>query len=76
MWHQFLAPLTAGVRVLLLMLTIVSALTMFPCAGLKTVLIMLCGGLAAWVAIWVQTRLVRARASRPFVSERMGRLEL
>ncbi len=64
------------VRQAAILLTIIGALLMLPCAGLKTTAIMLCGGLAGLISIWIQTRLVRARASRPFVSERMGRLEL
>lgn len=64
------------VRQAAIVLTIISALLMLPCAGVKTVAIMLCGGLAALLALWVQSRFVRSRSSRPFVSERMGRLEL
>jgi membrane associated rhomboid family serine protease len=65
-----------SVRQVALVLAIVSALLMLPCAGIKTVAIMLCGGVAALVSLWVQSRFCRARASRSFVSERMGRLEL
>jgi membrane associated rhomboid family serine protease len=64
------------VRQVAIVLAIVCVLLMLPCAGVKTVAIMLCGGVAALASLWVQSRFVRSRASRSFVSERMGRLEL
>jgi membrane associated rhomboid family serine protease len=54
----------------------VGFLLMLPCAGLVNATIMLCGAPAGLLFLWVQSKLLHSRASRPIVSERMGRLEL
>ncbi|HWH71100.1 MAG TPA: rhomboid family intramembrane serine protease [Candidatus Sulfotelmatobacter sp.] len=55
---------------------LIAFLTMLPCAGLVNSAIMLCGGLAGWIYLWLQSKLLGARRSQTTTSERMGRLEL
>jgi membrane associated rhomboid family serine protease len=58
------------------LMTGVSVLLMLPCCGPKNVAIMLVGGLGTLIFLWGQSKVIGARASRPVISERMGRLEL
>ena len=64
------------VRQAAILLAVLGAVLMLPCAGLMTAAIMLCGGLTGLGFLWLQSKFLHARASRPVVSERMGRLEL
>lgn len=54
----------------------ISFLLMLPCAGPVFATIMLCGGFAGLMFLWVQSKILHGRASQHVVSERMGRLEL
>jgi membrane associated rhomboid family serine protease len=64
------------IRQAAIVMTAVGFLVMLPCAGLVNATIMLCGAPAGLLFLWVQSKLSHSRASRPIVSERMGRLEL
>jgi len=59
-----------------ILIAALSYVVILPCSGLITATIMLCGGLAGWMFLWVQSRILHSNASQPVVSERMGRLEL
>jgi membrane associated rhomboid family serine protease len=51
-------------------------IVLLPCSGPITATIMLCGGLAGWLFLCAQSKILHHNASRPVISERMGRLEL
>ena len=54
----------------------VSFLVMFFTAGLVTAIIMVGGGLAGWLYLWLKHKWLMSRASRVAHSERISRLEL
>lgn len=67
-----------SVRLAAVLMALISFIAMVfcPCVGPVNAAIMLCGGVAAMVHLWLHQRLLRARPSRTVTNERMGRLEL
>lgn len=59
-----------------LLFAAISILAMLPCAGIVNTLIMLCGGGAGWLYLFLRSRSVRLQQSQTVGSVRMGRLEL
>jgi membrane associated rhomboid family serine protease len=64
------------VRQAAILLILICALIMLPCAGLINVSIMLLAALIGWLYVRVSAALTRARPGRTVISERMGRLEI
>ena len=65
-----------SVRTCALLFAAISILAMLPCAGIVNTLIMLCGGLAGWLYLFLRTRSIRLQQAQTVGSVRMGRLEL
>jgi membrane associated rhomboid family serine protease len=65
-----------SVRVCALIFALISILAMLPCAGILNTLIMLCGGAAGWIYLFLRSRSVHSQQSKVVGSVRMGRLEL
>lgn len=65
-----------SVRTCALIFAVISILAILPCAGIINTLIMLCGGVAGWLYLFIRLRSVRLQESQTVGSVRMGRLEL
>jgi membrane associated rhomboid family serine protease len=65
-----------NVRAAAFIFAAISILAMLPCAGILNTLIMLCGGVAGWLYLFIRLRSVRLQQSQTVGSVRMGRLEL
>lgn len=65
-----------SVRAAAIIFAAISILAMLPCAGIVNTLIMLCGGVAGWLYLFLRLRSVRLQQSQVVGSVRMGRLEL
>jgi membrane associated rhomboid family serine protease len=65
-----------SVRTMALLMTILTLVTMFLCAGLLNTLIMLSGGVSGWIFLTVRWKIIGNRPCTVVNSERIGRLEL
>jgi membrane associated rhomboid family serine protease len=65
-----------SVRATALLLAAFSLLLMLPCAGPINAFVLLCGGIAGGLYLWLRSKTIRAQRSRLVPNQRMERLEL